>query len=149
MTSDPRSPQPARPWRQLARAFEWLLGPKAPLDAMPAVGIGPVAPAPLRRPGALHICQKCGADMVNPVWAEPVDELHWDMLLRCGACGANRRLLVDNDAAERYDRDLDRGWRQIGTAIDRLEQAKMNDWASSFVTALDRDLIDPADFSRH
>ena len=149
MTPDPRSPQPARPWRQLARAFEWLLGPKAPLDELPAVEIGPMTAVPLRRLPELHVCDRCGADTVNPAFTDPVDELHWDMLLRCGTCGATRRLIVDNPTAERYDHDLDRGWRQIALSIERLEQQQMNDWASTFVTALDRDLIDAGDFCRH
>jgi hypothetical protein len=102
------------------------------------------ASAPRRR---LHVCTLCGVDAVNPVIAEPLDDFRWCLLMRCGACGARTDAVISNAVAARYDADLDIGWRQISRAIDKIEMAGMRTWADSFITALDRDLIDAADFS--
>jgi hypothetical protein len=85
---------------------------------------------------------------VNPAHAEPLDDDRWTMLLRCRACGATFRRVVSNEDAERYDRDLDRGWNAIGRAAQRLEHEQMVEWADAFVVAIARDLIDAGDFSR-
>ncbi len=95
----------------------------------------------------LHVCAACGVDAVNPVIAEPIDELRWSVLMRCGSCGARTEAVISNEIAERYDEDLDKGWRQISRTIDKLEAANMAVWTKSFITALERDLIDAGDFS--
>jgi hypothetical protein len=96
---------------------------------------------------SLHICGVCGIDTVNPVSVESIDDFCWCVLMRCGACGARTEAVLTNEVAARYDEELDRGWRKIRRAAEALEEANMAEWASSFIAALERDLIDAADFS--
>jgi hypothetical protein len=96
----------------------------------------------------LHVCTTCGADVVNPAHAEPLDEHRWTMLLRCGACGAMVERIVSNEAAQSYDDALNRGFDAIARALERLERENMEEWAGTFVTALGHDLIDAEDFAQ-
>jgi hypothetical protein len=132
-------------WR---RAFRWLFGPRVELDDMPHIGVGPMALAAVRSAPGLHLCRECRADVVNPARAAPLDEERWEILLRCGACGATRQVVVTNAVAERYDRDLDRGWSVIVREVQRLDREQMTDWTERFTRALERDLIDADDFAR-
>jgi hypothetical protein len=126
-----------------------MFGPRPPLDGLPAAGVTPMAVGRSLTPrSGLHICRECRADAVNPAHAAALDDDRWTMLLRCGACGATFQRVVYNEDAERYDRDLDRGWNAIGRATQRLEREQMVEWADAFVVALARDLIDASDFAR-
>ena len=76
-----------------------------------------------RRPAGLHVCPICSADYVVPVWWEPLDELRWEMLLRCGGCETFREVIVPNEHADAFDRELERGLAAIEAALQRLELA--------------------------
>jgi hypothetical protein len=54
---------------------------------------------------------------------------------------------MSNAVAERYERDLERGVAAVAVAWERLERARMAAVLDAFVVALDRDLIDAADFA--
>jgi hypothetical protein len=124
----------------MARALWDVLGP---CNAAPASEVVTGAGDGRR----LHICTACGADVVNPAHAEPLDEHRWVMLLRCGACGATVNRIVSNEAARSYDHELNRGFDAIARALERVERDGMKEWAGTFVTALGRDLIDAEDFA--
>jgi hypothetical protein len=64
------------------------------------------------------MCAFCGEDVVVPVWWEPEDDARWRMLLRCGACETYRELIVSNEAAEAFERDLEHGAASIRAALD-------------------------------
>ena len=103
-----------------------------------------------RRRGAgtddLTRCASCGSDFVTPVvWAEH-GEAGWWMRLRCGGCGEAREVVVEQDAADRFDRALDRGCDVIATTLRRLDRERMTAEAEAFATALRLDLLDAADF---
>src|SRR5919198_6433318 len=103
------SPPAAGRWRRLVRALSDMLSPSKAPGERPASGV--IAdPSEGRR---LHVCTACGADVVNPAHAEPLDEHRWTMLLRCGACGATVRRIVSNEAAQCYDHALNRGFDAI------------------------------------
>ena len=89
----------------------------------------------------------CHAECVVPVMWESADERHWHMLLRCGACGTYRDVTVADDAAHAFERDLDRGTSEIRSALRRLDRDRMVVQADAFAVALQRDLIDAADFA--
>ena len=137
------SPPPARRWRRLVRALSEMLGPPKALAEPPA---GELVTEPSEGRW-LHVCTTCGADVVNPAQAEPLDEHRWSMLLRCGACGATVHRIVSNEAARSYDHALNRGFDTIARALERAEREDMKEWAGTFVTALGRDLIDAGDFA--
>ena len=106
-----------------------------------------------RRPAAsdrtrLEVCTGCDSDYVHPVeWSESGDE-HWWMLLRCGECGAEREVTVANLIAQRFGDTLDEAARDIGRMVARLDAERMASEVEMFAAALERDLIDPADFCR-
>ena len=104
---------------------------------------------PRRRGAAIHElmrCAPCGSDFVTPVeWAQR-DGASWWMRLRCGECGDAREVVVTQDAADRFDRALDRGLDAIAATLERLDRERMNAEAEAFATALRLDLLDAADF---
>ena len=96
----------------------------------------------------LEVCTRCHSECVHPVeWSERGDE-HWWMLLRCGECWAEREVTVANRIAERFGADLDAAEREIKRAVARSEAERMASEVEVFAAALERDLIDPADFCR-
>jgi hypothetical protein len=82
-----------------------------------------------------------------PVWWESVGEDRWHLLLRCGACGTYRDVTAPDDVAQAYERDVDRGVGEIRAAVDRMDRERMTLMTDAFVVALQRDLIDAADFA--
>ena len=95
----------------------------------------------------LTICTPCRSDFVSPVdWAEH-DETSWWIRLRCGHCGEEREVVLPQEAADRYDRALDRTSVAIAATLDRLDRERMTAEVESFVTALALDLLDAADFA--
>ena len=100
-------------------------------------------------PGSgLHLCRVCHHDYVVPVWWEEIDDERWHMLLRCAQCETYREVEVNNDLAKAFERDLQRGMSAISAALDRSERERMATEVRVFIAALERDLIDPADFAR-
>ena len=98
-------------------------------------------------PGSgLHQCRLCHDDYVVPVWWEEVDDLHWHMLLRCAQCETFRDVVVGDDVAAAYERDLERGRAQIELSLDRSDRERMLAELPVLITALERDLIDAGDF---
>jgi hypothetical protein len=99
-------------------------------------------------PGSgLHQCRFCHDDYVVPVWWEEVDDEQWHMLLRCAQCDTYRDVIVGNDVAKAYERDLDRGMAEIAATLDRRDRARMVEEVQVFIAALERDLIDATDFA--
>jgi hypothetical protein len=99
-------------------------------------------------PGSgLHVCRLCHDDFVVPVWWEEVDDQHWHMLLRCAQCQTYRDVTVGNDVAKAFDRDLQRGQAVIADALERSDRARMLAELPVLIVALERDLIDAADFA--
>jgi hypothetical protein len=96
----------------------------------------------------LVLCVGCHADFVNPVSWHVVSETHWWMRLRCGECGFVREVEVIDEEAKRFEHELDRGVQQIAAAIARLDRERMIADSNTIAAALERDLIDPGDFSR-
>jgi len=102
-----------------------------------------------RAPGSgLHQCAVCRADFVVPVMVEAVDDAHWHIVLRCGECQTYRDVVVTNGVAERYERDWERGVEEIAAAYRRVERERMVADLEVLIGALERDLIDAADFAR-
>ena len=101
---------------------------------------------PPRDPG-LHRCTTCHDDYVVPVWFEDLGERGWHMLLRCGQCETFREIIVGDDAANAYDRDLARGSAQLRAAVAELDAERMAAQVAAFIVALRLDLIDAEDFA--
>jgi hypothetical protein len=98
--------------------------------------------------GGLQRCPDCRQPFVCPMEWETAGEEHWRIELRCGACGSWREELVTNEEAREFDLVLDRQCAQIARRLHELERDEMRAGLETFVTALDRDLIDASDFAR-
>jgi hypothetical protein len=96
----------------------------------------------------LETCALCGADYVNPVRWEPVDETHWWMLLRCGACDTWREVTTTNAVAARFELEHHRRLDVLADALDRLDSRRMAAEVETMIAALRRGLVDAADFAR-
>jgi len=101
-----------------------------------------------QRPATLEFCAACGADYVNPFDWAAVEDHSWWMHLRCAQCGHEREVVVGNAEAERFDEALDRRADPIARTLHRLDVDRMKAWVESVSVALQRDLIDAADFAR-
>ena len=62
-------------------------------------------------------------------------------------CETYRDVVVTNDLAKRYELDVERGRAEIASTLKRLDRLHMIALLDSFITALERDLIDAADFA--
>ena len=105
-------------------------------------------PPPAAAPRELEICAACGADYVNPVEWSAVEDHSWWMLLRCAECEVMREVVVPNAEAQRFDEALDRRADPIARALHKIDVERMKAWVDSVTVALQRDLIDAADFAR-
>jgi hypothetical protein len=100
-------------------------------------------------PGSgLHVCPACRAPFVHTVARSRLDAARWSMRLRCGECRHERDVVVADDVAARYDDDLRDAAREIARAIAAEDRERLEREADAFAAALDRNLIDAADFAR-
>ena len=79
---------------------------------------------------------------------EPDGEELWSIDLRCGDCGHSWNRSIPNDRAKRFDLELDADVHVLQRTLRRLERERMAADVDAFVAALERDLIQPADFAR-
>jgi NMD protein affecting ribosome stability and mRNA decay len=108
-------------------------------------------PAPTvsaKHTAGLEVCVHCGRDFVQPLDWEPLGEERWWMFLRCAECGVSREVTVANAEAERFETALHSRAALVSAAVRGLEAERMEDEVRVFVQALQRDLIDAADFAR-
>ena len=99
-------------------------------------------------PGSgLHQCAFCHDDYVIPVSWEYVEEEGWHMLLRCGQCETYRVVVVGDETAHAFERDLERGAAKIRANLAEMDGARMAVQVASFIVALERDLIGAEDFA--
>jgi uncharacterized Zn finger protein len=84
----------------------------------------------------LVVCHRCGSDFVNPVAWHEASETHWWIRLRCGECGLVREVEVTDEAAKRFEIELDRGVRKIAASLSRLDRERMIADADTLTAAL-------------
>jgi hypothetical protein len=95
----------------------------------------------------LRSCPLCHGPFTCPISWEPSDDEHWLIVMRCGDCGCWYELTVGNERARQLDRELDVDQRAIRRGLEAMDRERMAAEIEGFVTALGRDLIDPADFA--
>jgi hypothetical protein len=106
-------------------------------------------------PRGLHVCAACRAEFVYPeARRREVDarwwratRAQWWLRLRCGSCGARREVVVPEALVERFEIELERARAAIAHAIAASERTRMAAMVDALVLALERDLIDAADFA--
>jgi len=77
-----------------------------------------------------------------------IDESRWSVLLRCGECRREREVVVPLGVVARLDDDIRTATHTIARALERADRERLAREADAFAAALDRDLIDAADFAR-
>jgi hypothetical protein len=92
-------------------------------------------------------CPVCRSRFLCPLDWGIADDDHWWVRSRCGECGAWCEQLITNEQAARLDRELDHQVNQIRRAAARMESERMASEIETFIQALNRDLIDAADFA--
>ena len=94
----------------------------------------------------IELCGKCGGDRVHPTDWNEVEELRWQLALRCPDC--EWRTLETYDAAEveRYDDVLNDATDRLIEELDRVTRENMSDTVDRFRSALENDGIMPFDF---
>jgi hypothetical protein len=69
------------------------------------------------------------------------------MFLRCGECGVSREVVVSNDEAGRFEAALHDRAKIVARGVRELEEERISSEVADFVSALEHDLIVPADFT--
>jgi hypothetical protein len=99
-------------------------------------------------PGSgLQVCPACRASFVHPVARSRLDAWRWSIALRCGECGHAREVVVADEVAARYEDDLRDAARAIARAVADADLKRLEREVEAFAAALDRGLIDAADFA--
>jgi hypothetical protein len=94
----------------------------------------------------LHVCAGCEGEFVQPTrWDAPVKGLR-RVGLRCAACGHEREVVADLTATALLEAEHAYALDQLSEAADELARERMSTWVDCFARALERDLIDAADF---
>ena len=104
----------------------------------------------LRRAGReqadLHVCPRCGSDLVQPTRWAPVDIRRWRVDLECPDCTWSGGGVYPQPVLDRFDEILDDGIAALVEELERLERANMEDDVNRFLDALFADRILPEDF---
>jgi hypothetical protein len=94
----------------------------------------------------LHLCPKCGCDLVHPVsWSEAPGR-SWELELRCPNCFWGETAVYDNARVEALEDHLDQALASMLEDLQRLAQANMSEQIERFARALHCDAILPEDF---
>ena len=91
-------------------------------------------------------CGTCGSMLVQPTDWALIGRTHWRVTLRCPSCEWSGTGVFTQEAVDRFDRELDRGMRQLQSTLTRVSRACMEAEIAAFAHALDTDLIVPFDF---
>jgi hypothetical protein len=111
-------------------------------------GSAPPAPRPrgAEHDGDLCVCGTCDSRLVQPIDWSLVGRTHWRVTLQCPNCGWVGTGVFDQDTVDRFDRELDRGTRELAATLARVTRACMEAELELFAHALQTDLILPSDF---
>ena len=94
----------------------------------------------------IELCPKCGSDRVHPLDWREVEDLRWELDVRCPDCRWTGGDVYDQPEVERYDDVLLAGAGDLTEELDRITRENMTDHLERFRAALDADAITPFDF---
>src|SRR4051812_16005720 len=95
----------------------------------------------------LHVCPNCASELVYPTsWDERQDGLGWDIWLRCPNCEWRTLDSFAQDAVDRFDHVLDRGFRSVHRDLRKLMRENMGADVDKLIQALWADALLPEDF---
>jgi transcription elongation factor Elf1 len=95
----------------------------------------------------LHVCPKCGSELVQPTcWEQTEQRGCWRLLRRCPECEWFGDSVHGEREIDAYDEALDDGTEALACQLAELERESMQRAADIFATALAADLITADDF---
>jgi hypothetical protein len=105
------------------------------------------ADAPARtRVRPIELCPQCGGDRVHPLDWREVDDMRWELDLRCPDCRWEGGNVYDQHEVERYDDVLLADAGDMIEELDRITRQNMAEHLERFSAALHADAITPFDF---
>jgi hypothetical protein len=94
----------------------------------------------------IELCPSCTGDRVHPTdWTE-VEDMRWQLALRCPDCEWRHTDVYLPDEVERYDDVLNDATDRLIEELDRVTRENMNEAIDRWRDALDSDGIMPSDF---
>jgi len=105
------------------------------------------ADAPARtRVRRIELCPQCGGDRVHPLDWREVDDMRWELDLRCPDCRWEGGNAYEHHEVERYDDVLLAEAGDMIEELDRIPRQNMAEHLERFSAALHADAITPFDF---
>jgi hypothetical protein len=105
------------------------------------------ADAPARtRIRRIELCPQCGGGRVHPLDWREVEDMRWDLDLRCPDCRWEGGDVFDQPEVERYDDVLLAEAGDMIEELDRITRQNMAEHLERFSAALHADAITPFDF---
>lgn len=94
----------------------------------------------------IELCPQCEGDRVHPLDWREVDDMRWDLDLRCPDCRWEGGAVYDHPEVERYDDVLLAEAGDMIEELDRITRQNMAEHLERFSAALHADAITPFDF---
>jgi hypothetical protein len=94
----------------------------------------------------IELCPQCGSDRVHPLDWREVENLRWELDVRCPDCRWTGGDVYEQPEVERYDDVLLAGAGDLTEELDRITRINMAEHLERFRAALDADAITPFDF---
>jgi hypothetical protein len=94
----------------------------------------------------IELCPQCGSDRVHPLDWREVENLRWELDVRCPDCRWTGGDIYEQPEVERYDDVLLAGAGDLTEELDRITRVNMAEHLERFRAALDADAITPFDF---
>jgi hypothetical protein len=94
----------------------------------------------------IELCPQCGSDRVHPLDWREVEELRWELDVRCPDCRWIGGDVYEQPEVERYDDVLLAAAGDLTEELDRITRENMAEHLERFRAALDADAITPFDF---
>lgn len=94
----------------------------------------------------IELCPQCGSDRVHPLDWREVEDMRWELDVRCPDCRWTSSGVFEQPEVERYDDVLLAAAGDLTEELDRLTRANMAEHLERFRAALDADAITPFDF---
>jgi DNA-directed RNA polymerase subunit RPC12/RpoP len=94
----------------------------------------------------LHVCGRCGSDLVQPDWWEEAVDGAWRVGLRCPECEHRREGVYEQAVVDLYDERLNEGSDTLTTAYRRMVRDNLVAEMERFAGALRAGAILPEDF---
>jgi hypothetical protein len=92
-----------------------------------------------------HVCTSCHRSFVYPEFGV-AEGAGWRVLVRCLSCGWSGETILDEQALESFERELDDERAQLERDLERLTQENMREYCFRFAAALAADAVLPEDF---